>query len=70
METKELATIMFSDGDSGEPTVAVVRQCDSNIGLALSIQGNGDLEVFLDVASARKLIHAITQGIAMIERSI
>lgn len=68
MEIIELATILFRDGDSGEPAVAIVRKCESNVAVSLSIQQNGDLEVLLDVASAQKLANAIKHGVDLIER--
>ena len=69
MEDREIETIEFIDLGSGAPAVAIVRQCEGNVGLTLSIQRNGDLEVMLDTASAQKLADAINERIEMIART-
>jgi hypothetical protein len=65
MKIIEIATISFCDIASGDPSVAIVRRCPEGVAVSLSIEGNGDLEVLLDPASARKLAAAIYQGAEM-----
>ena len=66
MSVKEIATIPFSEGDSGEQAVAVVRQCGNRLALALSVREDGDVEVLLDVDTAGRLAEAIKLGIESI----
>jgi hypothetical protein len=68
MVVSELATISFRDGDTGESAVMIVRQCDRSLALAISLQGDGDMQVLLDAASAEKLANALKKGIEKIER--
>jgi hypothetical protein len=70
MEFSEIATIAFTDCESGDSAVAIVRQCGGVLGVALSLKHDGDVEVFLDPASARKLASAIAQGVEKIERAV
>ncbi len=49
------ATINFLDKDSGQPGFAAVRVEGAVVGLALSLQDDGDLEVFLTKEEAAQL---------------
>jgi hypothetical protein len=60
-----LANITFVDKDSGDHGLAVVRFQKEVIALALSLQHNGDLEVFLGVHEVDQLIEALTRAKAM-----
>jgi hypothetical protein len=66
MSIEPVATISFIDRDSGSPAVAIVRRCGTAIGLAISIERNGDIEVFLDANAAAQVRDAISTGINMI----
>ena len=66
MMIKEIATIPFADGESGDDGIAVIRQCDEQVALAFSLQSNGDLEVSIDVNTARKLADALNHAIDLI----
>ncbi|GAB6188040.1 hypothetical protein [Thermopirellula anaerolimosa] len=66
MTPREIATIVFTEADSGNDAVAIVRQCGKRLAVALSVQDNGDLEVLLDVETATRLLEAIKVGIDVI----
>jgi hypothetical protein len=58
----EIATISFTDGDSGDAAVAIVRIARDTVGLALSLKQNGDLEVFLGRWELGQLIDALQKA--------
>ena len=66
MSVKEIATIAFSEGDSGKEAVAIIRQCGNRLAVAVSVRDNGDVEVLLDADTAVRLADAIKLGIEMI----
>jgi len=70
MITKEIATIPFTDADSGNEAIAVVRQCGDRLAIAFSVHENGDLEVLLDVDTAKRFTNAITLGIESIASAV
>ena len=55
----QVATIRFTDLDCGDEAVAVVRVEGQTTGLALSLQRNGDIEVFLGARELDQLIEAL-----------
>jgi hypothetical protein len=57
-----IATINFTDGDTGDEGVAIVRMAGDTVGLALSLKQNGDLEVFLGSRDLGKLIDALQEA--------
>jgi hypothetical protein len=59
MSIKTIVPISFIDQEPGGNAIAIVRQADDRIGLALSLEDDGDIEVFLDSASARQLAEAL-----------
>jgi hypothetical protein len=66
----DVSTINFVDLDSGQDAVAVVRVASGAVGLALSIQSNGDVEAFLGPRELHALIDALTmaRGLLAAER--
>jgi hypothetical protein len=66
MINREVATIPFSDGDSGGNAMAIVRQCGDRIALCVSIEEGGDIEVLIDVATTERLIDALKRGVDQI----
>lgn len=58
----QLATINFIDKDSGQPGFVAVRVEGDVVGLALSLQDNGDIEVFLDPDETTQLLEALVQA--------
>jgi len=57
---------MFVDKDSGDQGLAVVRIEGQVIGLALSLQRDGDTEVFLGASELDELIRALNRARSMI----
>jgi hypothetical protein len=55
----EAATIMFQDADSSDEAVAIVRYDADHVALGLSLKGDGDLEVLMKKADAKKLSDAL-----------
>jgi hypothetical protein len=58
----EVATICFTDRDSGDEAVAVVRVEGEITGLALSLRRNGDIEVFFGRQELDHLIDALEKA--------
>ena len=57
-------TIKFIDQDSGQAGFVAVRTEDEVVGLALSLEANGDIEVFLDSSQVAALIQALEQAVS------
>jgi hypothetical protein len=58
----QVATIRFTDRDSGDEAVALVRVEGEIIGLALSLRQNGDIEVFFGRQELDHLIDALEKA--------
>lgn len=54
-------TIQLKDAFSHENAVIIMRLVDENIGLCLSLETNGDAEIFLAPAELRRLITALQE---------
>lgn len=61
---QESATITFRDTESAEEALAIVRYDQSNVALCLSLKSDGDMEVVMKKADARKLIEALTKAVS------
>ena len=61
---KEAATIRFTDIETSDDGVIVVRYDDQKIGLAVSLRSSSDIEVILDKAAVRQMISALTEAIS------
>lgn len=55
----QVAMIRFTDRDCGDEAMALVRVEDEIIGLALSLEQNGDIEVFFGRQELEQLIEAL-----------
>ncbi|WP_426528205.1 hypothetical protein [Bradyrhizobium sp. McL0615] len=55
----DVATICFTDRDSGDEAIAVVRVAGGAAGLALSLRRSGDIEVFFGRQELEQLIKAL-----------
>jgi len=67
----EQAVISFVDPHEGS-AVAIVRT-DQNaraVGVALSIQSDGDIEVFMPISDAEQFAQAILQAIDKVKASV
>jgi hypothetical protein len=58
----EAVTIGFTDRDSGDEAMALVRVEGETIGLALSLRQNGDIEVFFGRQELEQLIEALQKA--------
>jgi hypothetical protein len=58
----QVATIPFTDRDSGDEAMALVRIEGETIGLALSLKQNGDTEVFFGRRELEHLIEALQKA--------
>jgi hypothetical protein len=58
----KVATIRFTDRDSGDEAFALVRVEGEIIGLALSLRQNGDIEVFFGRHELEQLIEALQKA--------
>ena len=54
----------FSDADSGDRAYIGVRNCEGSIGLCLSRQHDGDVEVFMTPEVCEKLVASLREAIA------
>jgi hypothetical protein len=59
---KESETIRFVDLASHDEGCAIIRYNDEQIGLGLSLQSNGDIEIIISKNDARKLIDALMRA--------
>lgn len=64
---QEVATLTFRDAVSDDEAVSIVRVAPGRIGLALSLRSDGDIEVTLPVSTARALVSALGQALAVAE---
>lgn len=58
------AIIHFRDSESDSEAFAIVRKIGDQIGLAVSIMKDGDIEVFLDRPACLKLIQALQEAMS------
>jgi len=68
MEGQKVATLKFMDAESKAQSVAVVRTTSAAVGVCLSVEKDGDLEVFLSPADCKNLIDALREGVRLLER--
>ena len=53
------SSIEFHDFESADRAHAIVRRVGPHVALALTIRGNGDLDVAFDLESAKKIAGAL-----------
>jgi hypothetical protein len=58
----QAAMIRFTDRDSGDEAMALVRVEGEIIGLALSLMKDGDIEVFFGAQELEQLIEALQKA--------
>lgn len=61
---RDTATIHFQDATSGDVGLATVRCDERCVGLGLSLQTDGDVEVFLERSDVERLIEALQRAVA------
>ena len=62
---KEVAKIDFFDTSENDNGFAIVSAEQNRIRLVLSLEHNGDIDVFFEVRDCRKLVEALQQAIAV-----
>ena len=68
MFMKDIATIQFSDIDSGDEAIVIVRATVGSVALCISKKHDGDVEVVFRSEECEKLLKALQQAmIAAIE---
>jgi hypothetical protein len=60
---KEAATITFQQPDNIEAGLVIVRYDEERIGLCISLESDGDLEVFMRKADGRRLLDALKEAV-------
>ena len=58
--------ITFKDAESSDEAVAIVRYDDSRVSLCLSLKSDGDTEVVMTKADARKLLEALKRAMSQV----
>jgi len=61
---EEVATITFKECETGSEAAAIVRRDAESVALCLTIENNGDIEVFMKREDARKLVDALQAALA------
>jgi hypothetical protein len=61
---EHVATIQFTDRDSNDEALAIVRATDSAVALTLSVRNDGDLEVVLPNDACNELIAALQRAVS------
>ena len=61
----EAATITFLDARSSDEAVAIVRYDSELVALCLSLKTDGDIEVGMKKADAKKLSEALSKALSM-----
>jgi hypothetical protein len=63
MKDEFMQIINFVDQDSNNSGFVSVRKTKNLVGLGISLEHNGDIEVFVDLAIARSLVNAIEKAL-------
>ena len=64
---ENIATIAFSDHESGDEGIVIVRAAPGTLALALSLRKDGDMEVFLGLEECEKLTNALGRAITIVK---
>ena len=56
---EHIATIGFTDGDSGEPGHLIIRAGSGQVALAVTLRTSGDLEVVMPAETSRELARVL-----------
>jgi hypothetical protein len=67
MNIVDIGSCQFNDSVTGELSYLVVRITDNKIGIGLSQETNGDIEVFLDAKRCELLIEWINKALSIVK---
>ena len=63
MAPRQIATITLKDEETDETCIVTVSTLGQRVGIGLSRERNGDVEVYLSTADARTLHAALSEAI-------
>jgi hypothetical protein len=66
---KDVSTLQFTDLDSHDEVLAIIRANPGIVALALSLKTDGDLEVFFDEKTAQELVDALSTALRLAAES-
>jgi hypothetical protein len=66
---ESIGTLEFVDLESNDNAFAVVRATAGAVGLALSLEKDGDIDVLLPLETCRSLIDLLNSGLQRASRS-
>jgi hypothetical protein len=58
----EAASITFRDADSGDDAVVIIRYDTVSVALSVSLKSDGDIEVRMEKAVAKRLVEALSKA--------
>lgn len=64
MDIIHIGSCQFTDNISGESSFMIVKLAENSIGLGLSLEEDGDAEVFLDMDKCQQLIEWLSIALA------
>lgn len=70
MALSEEDTITFFDDDARQHAIVIVRATNRKVGLCISLEQNGDLEVFVPIAESRLILNALRSAISQAEEQV
>ena len=60
---EEIATIRFQEVDTADEGFAIIRRSSNAVAIALSLRGNGDIEIVITKDDARRFLKALQAAI-------
>jgi len=66
---QEIATVTFTDADSKDDAVAIVRATKGIVGFAVSLKEDGDFEVFMSTKDCRAIVSELQRAIGFADSS-
>jgi hypothetical protein len=61
---EKFTTIKFTDIDTNDEAIAIVRYDENSVVVALSLKSNGDIQVVMKKEDAQKLLGALKKAVA------
>ena len=62
---QQISLIDFVDVESRQEGIAIVRAGDGEVGLALSLKEDGDIEVFLGLRECEQLLLSLQEAVSI-----
>jgi hypothetical protein len=64
MSLSDNHTIIFFDDDAGQDAVVIIRVASQKIGLSVSLEHDGDIEVFLPISKCELVVDALQRALS------